>query len=73
MGHHSFEGNCEWDIILVTRAEKDCDRAVALRAQPDWDTALAPLGLSDVDRASLALAEAMVAERFATYRTRVTN
>lgn len=67
MGHHSFAGNCEWDVVVVCRPLGECERsAMSLSFEP-WARAArtAKLGFSEADEANVRAALAMSATRFA--------
>jgi adenine-specific DNA methylase len=64
MGHHSNEGNCEWDIAVVCRRAVECERAHCTLDISDWTRNCAPLPVSDTDRRNMTLAIEMARSRF---------
>lgn len=64
MGHHSHEGNCEWDVVVVCRPVADTYGAVLEIELQDWLEAVEPLKVRDADRTNLELALKMAAPRF---------
>ena len=64
MGHHSHEGNCEWDLVIVCRPVADTYGAVLEVKLQDWLDAVEPLKVRDADRTNLELALRMAASRF---------
>jgi adenine-specific DNA methylase len=65
MGHHSHPGNCEWDLVVVCRRLAETRPAPLKASIDDWVTAADPLTVSATDQASMQLAVATAAPRFA--------
>ena len=67
MGHHSFAGNCEWDVVVVCRPIEECERSAMPLTFEAWvDTAwLAKLRFSAADVNNVRAALAMSSTRFA--------
>ena len=66
MGHHSHEGNCEWDIVIVCRRSAET-RPTPLGATVDlWLGQLSPLEVMKADRLNMSLAIEMATSRFAS-------
>jgi putative DNA methylase len=66
MGHHTHEGNCEWDVVVVCRRKGECVPAVPFSTSEMWCQLVKPLSVSTVDRANMSLAIAMAATRWGT-------
>ena len=64
MGHHSSEGNCEWDLVLVCRRSDECRRTKHRMSIDRWLNSLAPLSVSAADRANLTYAMEMSKSRW---------
>ncbi len=73
MGHHSSDGNCEWDLVVVCRKSKECEPARLRSSVKEWADAARPLRIRPVDRRNLTQAIAMASSRFARARTQVAN
>jgi putative DNA methylase len=71
MGVHSSKGNCEWDVVLVTRPLDQCTRQPHRIRFEDWDNEAARHGLkfSTADEHNVRSALEMAASRFAHYQT----
>jgi putative DNA methylase len=68
MGHHSHDGNSEWDLVIVCRR---CSETEPLEPQftvEQWIDNVKPLHVSEADRHNMNLAYAMAASRFARPR-----
>lgn len=66
MGHHSADGNCEWDLVVVCRRASEC-RKTANRVSVDrWRQAIGRLPLSEADLSGLRHAVTMARNRFGT-------
>jgi putative DNA methylase len=65
MGHHSFPGNCEWDVVVVCRSIDDVVPKDFTTELADWIRALKPLVVGKADRQNLSHALAMLRNRFA--------
>jgi putative DNA methylase len=63
MGHHSFEGNCEWDVVITCRRRLECVPSPLEQDLALWERDAAPLTFSVADETSLKLASAMAATR----------
>jgi len=66
MGHHSHPGNCEWDLVVCCRPITETTPATFTATIEGWQALTTPLDIGDADRASMALAIAITAPRFAT-------
>jgi len=66
MGHHSHPGNCEWDLVVCCRRISETARADLTASVAGWVRAVAPLKVSESDRASMDLAHTMARARFAS-------
>lgn len=64
MGHHSSDGNCEWDVSVVCRRAAECVRIQLTIEISDWVRRASPLIIRDVDRDGLKLAIDMSRSRF---------
>lgn len=63
MGHHTSTGNCEWDIIVVCRRLRECERQHPRHSVQNWKRAVAPLTISKADLRGMELAIAMATAR----------
>jgi putative DNA methylase len=68
MGHHSHEGNSEWDLVIVCRRHGETEPRMPDFTVDQWIQAVNPLRVSDADRNNMTLAYNMVASRFARLR-----
>lgn len=68
MGHHSHDGNSEWDLIIVCRRCSETEPCEPLFTVDRWIEDVKPLRVSSADRNNLTLAYNMVASRFARLR-----
>lgn len=64
MGHHSADGNCEWDLVVVCRRKEECAGAKPGCTVKDWATGAKPLRIRPADRRSMSHAITMAASRF---------
>jgi adenine-specific DNA methylase len=64
MGHHSHEGNCEWDLIFACRPQSQPIRTAAAPHVEDLLSSVAPLRVRAADRDSMRMACDMVYDRF---------
>ena len=64
MGHHTFAGNCEWDIVVVCRRSSECTGWVPQVSVQDWKQGARPLHVSKVDQRCMSLAIGMARGRF---------
>lgn len=71
MGHHSSDGNCEWDLVVVCRRASECKTARLQRTVEEWAAAAKPLRIGQADRRSMTLALAMTSPRFGRPHVRV--
>lgn len=56
MGHHTAEGNCEWDIVVVCRRATEAVRDISQTKLSKWTMAVRPLKVSKADRLNFRLA-----------------
>jgi putative DNA methylase len=70
MGHHSNDGNCEWDILIVTRRAHETLSSPLCATVKSWIEQLEPLGVSDVDHLNMELALEMASSRFSVVSRR---
>ena len=68
MGHHSHDGNSEWDLVVVCRRFTETEPREPPFTVDQWIADVQPLRVSDADRSNMALAFAMAASRFAALR-----
>ena len=68
MGHHSHDGNSEWDLVIVCRRCGETEPRMPQFTVEQWIKDLKPLRVSDADRDNMNLAYAMAASRFARLR-----
>jgi len=68
MGHHSHDGNSEWDLIIVCRRCTETEPCKLHFTVHQWIADVKPLRVSDADRKNMGLALAMAASRFARLR-----
>lgn len=66
MGHHSHPGNCEWDLIVCCRRISETTAADFTASVTGWIKTVAPLKVSESDKASMTLAHKMARARFAS-------
>jgi putative DNA methylase len=64
MGHHSYPGNSEWDIIVVCRSMTDTTLKPLSATIESWVKALHPIQVNDADRANFHFAMEMAMSRF---------
>jgi putative DNA methylase len=69
MGHHSFAGNCEWDVVVVCRPLEECERTAMSVTFQSWVDAArkAKLRFNAADERNIAAALAMSSTRFACH------
>lgn len=65
MGHHSAQGNCEWDVLVVCRPDAACIRVPCDLSVEDWCHKALPLSVSEADRENMRFAIEMASNRFA--------
>ena len=63
MGHHSTEGNCEWDIVVVCRRRIECKPAAHSFTVDGWCKSVAPLRVNESDRRNMGYAIQMAVDR----------
>jgi adenine-specific DNA methylase len=68
MGHHSHEGNSEWDLVIVCRRRSETEPRMPRFTVNQWIEDVKPLRVSSADRNNMTLAYSMVASRFARLR-----
>jgi putative DNA methylase len=71
MGHHSYEGNCEWDLVVVCRRLSETVQRRPSFATEKWIASVKPLRVSAADKQNMALSIAMVKSRFGRVRRKV--
>ena len=64
MGHHSSDGNCEWDLVVVCRRREECAPATIRHTAKEWAEAAKPLRIRRADRRSMSHAITMASSRF---------
>jgi len=68
MGHHSHDGNSEWDLVIVCRRCSETEPHEPQFTVEQWIENVKPLHVSEADRHNMNLAYAMAASRFARTR-----
>ena len=68
MGHHSADGNCEWDLIVVCRRKTECEQMQLRVCINDWAKKARPLKIRKADRASMRMALGVLGPRFGNPR-----
>jgi adenine-specific DNA methylase len=68
MGHHSHDGNSEWDLVIVCRRCSETESCLPRFTVDQWIEDVKPLRISGADRNNMTLAYNMVARRFACLR-----
>lgn len=68
MGHHSSEGNCEWDIAVVCRRSVECCRVEFDGDLDQWKKSLTPLTIKAADETNMQLAIQEASARFGALR-----
>ncbi len=64
MGHHTADGNCEWDLIVVCRPKEACGRRRCRLTVKRWCSDVAPLKVRKADKLNMGHAIAMASTRF---------
>lgn len=59
MGHHTHEGNCEWDVVVVCRRRAECSTVRPVWSVSSWRMGVRPLTISKIDAVSIRLAISM--------------
>lgn len=73
MGHHSYPGNCEWDVVVVCRPVRHTTSALMEHATVErWVSTVHPVPVNDADRANFRYAIEMAATRFGALEERRT-
>jgi putative DNA methylase len=68
MGHHSADGNCEWDLIVVCRRKSECEQMQLTVSISDWAKKARPLKIRKADRESMRMALGVLGPRFGNPR-----
>lgn len=68
MGHHTAEGNCEWDAVIVCRPTTDCVSTSLTITIAQWVREVSPLFVSKADQRALSFALEMARNRFGKAR-----
>jgi adenine-specific DNA methylase len=68
MGHHSHDGNSEWDLVIVCRRSGETEPRRPVFTVEQWIETVKPLHVSSADRNNMNQAYAMVVSRFACLR-----
>jgi hypothetical protein len=66
MGHHAFDGNCEWDLLIVCRRSSECVPIRCGLTVSQWREAVRPLRIRKADTVGLQLALQTLGKRFAS-------
>ena len=64
MGHHTEAGNLEWDLIVVCRRVKECERRPAPFRLSRWVRSARPLQISEADKSCMRFAISMSSHRY---------
>jgi adenine-specific DNA methylase len=64
MGHHSHDGNCEWDVVVVCRRSSEVARCSCPSTVKEWSRLVSPLKVSAVDKRNFAFALEVAQTRF---------
>lgn len=64
MGHHTDDGNCEWDLVVVCRRANECVASELSASMTTWESAVHPRKISAADKRSMELALTMASARF---------
>lgn len=64
MGHHSYAGNSEWDLVVVCRRLAETDALEPRLSVEKWVADLDPLEVSEADQTNMGLALKVVLPRF---------
>lgn len=71
MGHHSHEGNTEWDLVIACRRYSETRPSTLSTTVKQWVAAVRPLRVSRADRLNMSLALKMAMVRFAALQENV--
>ncbi len=66
MGHHSHDGNCEWDLVIACRPRVEARPARCPITANAWFSQLGSIGIGASDREGMRLAVEMAEMRFGT-------
>ncbi len=64
MGHHSYPGNCEWDVVVVCRPLDETTTAKSPDLSHLWNTCLGDFNVNVADRRNFLYAHQMASPRF---------
>lgn len=64
MGHHTEDGNCEWDIVVVCRRNSECEPFECNLLLECWVKAVDPIHIRNSDRVSMQMAIEMASSIF---------
>lgn len=67
-GHHTTAGNCEWDVVIVTRETSHCEPTAVPVTVSSWLWEMRPLTTKPIDKKNFGFALAMAAKRFGRLR-----
>ena len=73
MGHHSADGNCEWDLVVVCRRMSECISKSLRSTVKAWADDAKPFRIRRADRRSMSHAIAMASTRFGRPRSTSSN
>lgn len=65
MGHHSYEGNCEWDVVVVCRRTHEVSPCAMDMSVDKWIGEVRPFTIRSADQQNMQLALDMATTRFA--------
>lgn len=69
MGHHTANGNCEWDVIVVCRPKSVCVPKTCHLTVKKWCSHVRPLRVRKADKLSMQHAILMASSRFGSSYT----
>lgn len=70
MGHHTYSGNCEWDVVVVCRRQSECTRTRrGFPSLEEWMRRVRPLEVTAIDQKNLGCALEMASSRFGAPQT----
>lgn len=64
MGHHSYPGNCEWDVVVMCRPAQHTSCAPIDATVEHWVKSVHPIPVNRADRSSFRFALEMAVSRF---------
>lgn len=73
MGHHSADGNCEWDLVVICRRKMECVPTSLRSTVKAWAEGAKPFRIRRADRQSMSHAIAMASTRFGRPRSNSSN